>query len=388
MSQPKMTFLKGLMVTLSPNGELVASGDASIHLTLRDAETGDVVKHWLVQSRMASYRSMTPYVWAMSFSPEGGRLAVALEGGTMEVFNIGTGKLMLEKWDVLSGESFVEHTHAILGIAISPYGAMLPSVSTDETIRFWDVESGQQMGESLQQSGPLFSRQMAITSPPEAVKARFTHLTNHLPAMVQPVQTHRSPDDLDILDLPATSRPPVSGLSGPPRANAAASHLASKPAGLHGSWESLGESFQVDATWGIAPARHAAAEETPRRSQLPEKKKMPSTPGYYGSYTILPAAPPTDTRSPNDNPNEVTPGTTLPAAPPTDTRSLNDDPNEVTPGTTLPVAPPTDTRSPNDDPNEVTPETTGHAVFCGLWSKLPFRRSKHPNNSGARNSVV
>ncbi|KAF9232748.1 hypothetical protein BU15DRAFT_67208 [Melanogaster broomeanus] len=167
-----------------------------------------------------------------------------------------------------------------------------------------------------------------------------------LPAVILPVQTHRSPDYLDILDLPATSRRPVSG--------PAASRPTSTLKALRASLKSIRESFRGDQPkvtpiyQGKAPAhrashpaiyqRHAAAEETPRPSQLPAN--MPTTPGHYGTYTILAAAPPTDTRS------------------------------------------------PDDDPIEVTAETAGHAAFCGLCSKLPFRRSKHPNNSGARNPVV
>ncbi|KAF9231717.1 hypothetical protein BU15DRAFT_68102 [Melanogaster broomeanus] len=84
--------------------------------------------------------------------------------------------------------------------------------------------------------------------------------------------------------------------------------------------------------------RHAAAEETTPVSQLPAN--LPTIPGHYETFDIVAFTPPTDARS------------------------------------------------LDDDPNEVTTETTGHAAFCGLCSKLPFRRSKHHNNSGARNSVV
>jgi WD40 repeat protein len=179
-------------VTFSPSGELVASGDLAGHVALRNAESGKVINDWVVQSRSRGWpRSEVPFVYEMSFSPDGKRLAVGLEWGTFEVFDVGTGRLVLgpirvcdhsdsdidvactgilwsrsgsqllssstdgiiKRWNSLSGKSigdpFVGHADRLYGISISPNGTTLASVSKDRTLRFWDVESGRQIGKPL-----------------------------------------------------------------------------------------------------------------------------------------------------------------------------------------------------------------------------------------------
>ncbi|KAF9232747.1 hypothetical protein BU15DRAFT_67207 [Melanogaster broomeanus] len=279
---------------------------------------GKSVKVWMMEERVSEVVVMgsDTRIIAAAVFPDGKRVLTGHERGWLKVWDCETGKI-LEVWKTDNEDPAVHDDDFVF----SPNGDY---VATGDD-----------------------KRQVSLWRPPGWDKTR------QLPAVILPVQTHRSPDYLDILDLPATSRPPVSG--------PAASRPTSTLAGLRTSLKSIRQSFRGDQPkvtpiyQGKAPAhrashpaiyqRHAAAEETPRRPQLPAD--MPTTPGHYGTYTILAAAPPTDTRSPDDDPD-----------------------------------------SPDDGPNEVTAETTGHAAFCGLCSTLPFRRSKHPNNSGARKSVV
>ena len=49
-------------------------------------------------------------------------------------------------WDLQSGarlEEYTGHSHSIESLAISPDGKLLASASEDETIRIWDIKSGE-----------------------------------------------------------------------------------------------------------------------------------------------------------------------------------------------------------------------------------------------------
>jgi WD40 repeat protein/serine/threonine protein kinase len=93
---------------------------------------GQVLRHLKVESR---------YVKCLAFSPDGKLLAT----GEGDLAASDTGRIQL--WDVATGERLGElegHPEPIFGLAFSPDGSRLFSVSQDRTARVWDLSTRQE----------------------------------------------------------------------------------------------------------------------------------------------------------------------------------------------------------------------------------------------------
>jgi WD40 repeat protein len=125
-------------VAVSPDGNHFVSGgmEAANNGTVRlwDANTGQLIRATLIGDAEA-------IVWAVTFSPDGQRIAAAGADGVIQVLDAGT----LDK----IGEPLEGHEDTVDSVAYSPDGRTLASASRDETIRLWDVESGEQTGDAL-----------------------------------------------------------------------------------------------------------------------------------------------------------------------------------------------------------------------------------------------
>ncbi|KIJ61426.1 hypothetical protein HYDPIDRAFT_115889 [Hydnomerulius pinastri MD-312] len=71
----------------------------------------------------------------------------------------GSSDRTIRKWDTDTGDTIGEpwrgHAKYVNSLAISPNGTRIASASYDNTIRFWDADSGSQVGEPLRRKGPL-----------------------------------------------------------------------------------------------------------------------------------------------------------------------------------------------------------------------------------------
>ncbi|MBD2690320.1 P-loop NTPase fold protein [Anabaena catenula] len=80
-------------------------------------------------------------VRAVAISPHGRRrIAVGLEDGTIEI------------WDVLTGQKWLSckgHTEPVRSLGFSPDGSMVASGSHDQTVRLWDVYTGEAIGQTF-----------------------------------------------------------------------------------------------------------------------------------------------------------------------------------------------------------------------------------------------
>ncbi len=72
----------------------------------------------------------------VAFSPDGKALAMASLGGSVQLWDIGTGKLL---------EPLRGHAGAVLSLAFSPDGRTLASGGTDQTVRLWNVETRREL---------------------------------------------------------------------------------------------------------------------------------------------------------------------------------------------------------------------------------------------------
>lgn len=108
-------------IAFAPDGTALAGGGKSIKLW--NLESGAEIK---------SLRSFSNSAETSKFSPDGKLLAV----GGYEGF--------IQLWDLISGETRIleGHASAIRSVAFSPDGRILASGSFDKTIKLWDLASG------------------------------------------------------------------------------------------------------------------------------------------------------------------------------------------------------------------------------------------------------
>ena len=86
----------------SPNGHLLAIGEADGSVQVLDAMTGNVI---------LSVHSSTQKIWAVAWSPDGTRFAAASWDTTVRVWDIATGRLLV---------TYRGHTGEALAVAWSP----------------------------------------------------------------------------------------------------------------------------------------------------------------------------------------------------------------------------------------------------------------------------
>jgi WD40 repeat protein len=135
------------VVTFSPDGAILATGDHNGTVRLRDVTT---------QSLRRELAGHDGAITAISYSPDGTWLATAAVYGSLRLWEASTGEQVRE----LDG-----HTGTVRAATFSPDGRIFASAGDDGTIRIWNPRDGKQV------NGTGFEAALGIARPLAAVNS-------------------------------------------------------------------------------------------------------------------------------------------------------------------------------------------------------------------------
>ena len=126
-----------LSLDFSRDGTLLASGSRDGTAIIWSTETWKAMQTLQNPDHTSLFSQYGPgMVEGVAFSPDGRTLAMASYGGTVQLWDVASGKLL---------ESLKGHSSVALGVAFSPDGRTLASGGSDHTVRLWNVETRREL---------------------------------------------------------------------------------------------------------------------------------------------------------------------------------------------------------------------------------------------------
>jgi serine/threonine protein kinase len=160
-------------LTISPDGEIIASGSSDRTIKMWQLRTGEKLRQlgrW--------FTGHSESVWTLAFSPNGQTLASGSWDNTIKLWQVSTGKKIrtinahpnwvnsvtfspdgqllasscanctIKLWQVSTGREiriFTGHTDSVASVTFSPDGQLLASASNDCTIKVWHINTGREI---------------------------------------------------------------------------------------------------------------------------------------------------------------------------------------------------------------------------------------------------
>ncbi|KAF8591398.1 WD40 repeat-like protein [Ramaria rubella] len=121
-------------ISFSPDGKKLASASWDKTLRLWDVKTGTAIG-----SALKGHSSL---VEAVVFSPDGRKLASASYDNTVQLWDVETATAI--------GSALEGHTKSVTSVVFSSDGKKLASASRDNTVRWWNVETATAIGSALE----------------------------------------------------------------------------------------------------------------------------------------------------------------------------------------------------------------------------------------------
>ena len=132
-------------VAFSPDGEKLASGSADHTIKIWDLSNDKCLKSWQTFERHEGRgEGHEDTVTSVAFSPDGKTLASGSEDRTVKIWSVKDGKCIETfEGDDDTVSSAKSHKRWVNFVAFSPNGETIASTSIDETIKLWDVKTGE-----------------------------------------------------------------------------------------------------------------------------------------------------------------------------------------------------------------------------------------------------
>ncbi|AFZ28390.1 WD40 repeat-containing protein (plasmid) [Cylindrospermum stagnale PCC 7417] len=121
-------------VAFSPDGKILATGSEDKTVKLWDVVTGECLQTLHEHSDLPNGDRNASRVWLVAFNPDGQSLLSLGENQTMKLWDLHTGQCL---------RTVEGYSNWILSVAFSPDGQILASSSEDQQVRLWDVNTGQ-----------------------------------------------------------------------------------------------------------------------------------------------------------------------------------------------------------------------------------------------------
>jgi WD40 repeat protein len=140
-------------VGFSPNGETLISGVGGGTIKVWNINTGKEIRTmnqavWESIGQISMLSNDSNFIASMALSPDGQTVAFGSDKNTIKLWNINTG----QEIKTLTG-----HSDEIEAVAFSPDGKLLASGGRDQIIKLWDISSGREVSNLTDHSDDIYS---------------------------------------------------------------------------------------------------------------------------------------------------------------------------------------------------------------------------------------